>query len=94
MRKGPGGLLAIALLGAAGLGGYLLLQRNAEPPLQAPVFTALPHALSGKLAAFHADLRAAGRLRTLTPGPERWAVTPLRDTATVAVRLRPLLGLD
>ena len=40
MRKGPGVLLAIALLGAAGLGGYLLLQRNAEPPLQAPVFTA------------------------------------------------------
>ena len=32
MRKGPGVLLAIALLGAAGLGGYLLLQRNAEPP--------------------------------------------------------------
>ena len=61
---------------------------------EAPVFTALPHALSGKLAAFHADLRAAGRLRTLTPEPERWAVTPLRDTATVAARLRPLLGLD
>src|SRR5581483_6477547 len=51
-----------------------------------PVYTLVPEQAHGKLAAYHAALRAQSRLRRLDePEPATASAVPLRETAQVAV---------
>jgi mitochondrial fission protein ELM1 len=54
-----------------------------------PVFSLLPAGARGKVAAFHASLRAQGRLRDLADAQVSTSppVPPLRETATVAAEV-------
>jgi len=58
-----------------------------------PVHVATVEPESGRLAVFHARLRAGGYTRAFEGRLERWDYTPLDETQRVGVLLRKRLGL-
>jgi mitochondrial fission protein ELM1 len=55
------------------------------------VYTFAPRTITGKLARFHAELRASGHLRTFDAVTERPQPPPLTETQAIADRVRELL---
>jgi mitochondrial fission protein ELM1 len=53
-----------------------------------PVYTFAPRPISGKLAAFHAELLGSGHLRRLDDSAHRAPPTPLAETAEIAELVR------
>jgi len=53
-----------------------------------PVYTFTPRAITGKLARFHAELRASGHLRTFDAVSERPQPEPLAETRAIAELVR------
>jgi mitochondrial fission protein ELM1 len=53
-----------------------------------PVYTFTPRAITGKLAGFHAELRASGHLRTFDAVTERPQPAPLAETRAIAELVR------
>lgn len=53
-----------------------------------PVYTFAPRAITGKLAAFHAELAASGHLRRLDDSAPRPQPAPLQETAALAELVR------
>jgi mitochondrial fission protein ELM1 len=53
-----------------------------------PVYTFAPRAIVGKLAGFHAELRASGHLRTFDAVTERPQPQPLAETRAIADLVR------
>ncbi|HJT99225.1 MAG TPA: mitochondrial fission ELM1 family protein [Rhodanobacteraceae bacterium] len=53
-----------------------------------PVYTFAPRAITGKLARFHAELRASGHLRMLDAVSERPQAAPLDETRAIAEIVR------
>jgi mitochondrial fission protein ELM1 len=53
-----------------------------------PVYTFAPHAIVGKLAAFHRELRASGHLRSIDDASHRPLPPPLAETREIAELVR------
>ncbi len=60
----------------------------------APVFVAEPDRATGRVHRFLRSLQARGRIRAQQRELDDFSVTPLRETARVAARVRERLGLD
>jgi mitochondrial fission protein ELM1 len=55
-----------------------------------PVYTFAPRPISGKLAAFHRDLRASGHLRLIDDVADKLQPAPLAETREIAELVRAL----